>query len=85
VIFAAGIRQVRGCIVRGLAALPRLGRWNPADDFVGRVRVRIADDANRDGRVVSLARGRLREHHLNRKQEEHGEDQFLIRHVTSHA
>jgi len=63
-----------------------MGRGNLANDFIRRIRVRVADDAYRDSAFVRLARRRrLRKHHLDHQQQRQGEDQFLVSHATSHA
>jgi len=80
-IFAARARQFG--VLRRLAALSGLGRRDLAHDFVGRVCVRVADDPNRDGAVVGLARRRrLREYRRDSGQEHRSKDQLPI---TTHA
>jgi molybdenum cofactor biosynthesis enzyme MoaA len=64
----------------------RLGRRNFAYDFIGRVRVRIPDDSNRDGTIVRPVRRRhLCERRCNSRQRQDGKDQLLITtHASSH-
>ena len=82
----AGIREVSPRSVSCISMQPRLGGRNLANDFIRRARVRIADDADRDGPIVGLARRRrLCDHHLDCEQEHQSEDQFLVSHTTSHA
>jgi hypothetical protein len=86
IIFRARTGRVRVRIVTRLCTRARLGRRNFAYDFIGRVRVRIPDDSNRDGTIVRLVRRRhLRKSRCNSRQRQDGKDQLLITmHASSH-
>src|SRR5688572_13129286 len=94
-VFLVLVRRIR----RGGSRLRRLGQRNPADDFVGYLRIRIHDDAHRDVEIVAIRRGRcLRERHRKVEHEYQTEAPHephdalashamspLIRHVHRHA